>query len=80
MSSFSLKKNKSRSIDLTCWRSTKPQRFIQQLPAMLLAVTLSTPPLYPETFLSLRMSQDGGLKVMIDHRKSVYSVLTKLPY
>ena len=80
MSSFSLKKNKSRSIDLTCWRSTKPQRFIQQLSAMLLAVTLSTPPLYPEKFLSLRMSQDGGLKVMIDHRKSVYSVLTKLPY
>ena len=26
MSSFSLKKNKFRSIDLTCWRSTQPLR------------------------------------------------------
>jgi len=26
------------------------------------------------------MNQDGGLKVMIDRRKPVYSLLKKLPY
>ena len=31
-------------------------------------------------FVTIRVNQDGGLKVMIDHRKSVkYSLLKKLP-